>query len=573
MSPSWIFAAVLAMLIGPFTAAAKDVVVQDVSREINLKQYVVKMTDYYTFAEPVPFVHVCALSQHLGNASNVDIRTEESAGRLDYKQVTLPGQPASVSCMAVTLPKQDVTLAVTITAVDQQTPFPATIQQMDDQYVQFTSTVEVPSPYTVRKQELLVLTASGDIESFTRPASGSAEVKGMRVTYKVPPNTAAWAMQEMRVHFKNNRPFLHILSVDRAITVSHWGRIYVTEDYHVRHDGATVTGRFSRWNATSRARGNIMFPEDNPHIMQLQVNLPAGAQYVIFKDGIGQILTAKATETATTTRVRIEPRYPLFGGWQTRFTLEYSTPLDSLMRTTGGSQRQLSFVQAPLLQEDFQADVVTTRVALPEGSSALRVDAGRLTAAVAEERTFTYLDTAIGRPTAVITTHRMTSDDTSAYVHVSYRFAPLFALLEPALLVAVFATLFAAILGFSRLDLTIVRGAAWRAQQSAAQAHEVLLRVESAAGAARRAAEHVALAPSKDAIAALEAPLDDISAAASELESIGAQRAAALSSFHAACSRLAAEGRKPAKGSKAAPELPPLLAQVAAAHSAAFKGL
>lgn len=115
--------------------------------------------------------------------------------------------------------------------------------------------------------------------------------------------------------------------------------------------------------------------------------------------------------------------------------------------------------------QDYQADVVTTRIAVPEGSSGVRVNPGRLAAEVSEERTFTYLDTHIGRPTAVITTRRMTGDDTTAYMHVSYHFAPLFALLEPALLVAVFATLFAAIITFSRLDLTIVRGAAWRAQQ------------------------------------------------------------------------------------------------------------
>lgn len=115
--------------------------------------------------------------------------------------------------------------------------------------------------------------------------------------------------------------------------------------------------------------------------------------------------------------------------------------------------------------QDFQADVITTRVAVPEGSSSVRVDAGRLAASVADERTFTYLDTHIGRPTKVITTRRMTSDDRDAHVHVSYKFSPLYALLEPALLCAVFATLFAVVLGASRLDLTIVRGAAWRAEQ------------------------------------------------------------------------------------------------------------
>lgn len=59
-------------------------------------------------------------------------------------------------------------------------------------------------------------------------------------------------------------------------------------------------------------------------------------------------------------------------------------------------------VDSTILVQDFFAESVTTRVVIPEGSSDVQVSLGRIRAEVTEERTFTYLDTMIGRPTKII---------------------------------------------------------------------------------------------------------------------------------------------------------------------------
>lgn len=59
----------------------------------------------------------------------------------------------------------------------------------------------------------------------------------------------------------------------------------------------------------------------------------------------------------------------------------------------------------------------------------------------------------------------MTADDADAMVRVTYIFAPWFAALEPSLLVGVFTALFMIWVAASRLDLTIVKGREWQAQQ------------------------------------------------------------------------------------------------------------
>ena len=52
---------------------------------------------------------------------------------------------------------------------------------------------------------------------------------------------------------------------------------------------------------------------------------------------------------------------------------------------------------------------------------------------------------------------------------MTYRMAPFAVLREPALLIATVALVFAAIIGWLRLDLTITRDARWEAGQRKAQ--------------------------------------------------------------------------------------------------------
>ena len=59
----------------------------------------------------------------------------------------------------------------------------------------------------------------------------------------------------------------------------------------------------------------------------------------------------------------------------------------------------------------------------------------------------------------------MTADDADAMVRVTYTFSPLFAALEPALLVGAFTALFLMWLAASHMDFTSVKGREWHAKQ------------------------------------------------------------------------------------------------------------
>ena len=67
-------------------------------------------------------------------------------------------------------------------------------------------------------------------------------------------NTPENSMQKVRVHYENNAPFLVAERVEREIEVSHWGNVAVTDKIWLKHNGASLTGPFSRFDYQERVR-------------------------------------------------------------------------------------------------------------------------------------------------------------------------------------------------------------------------------------------------------------------------------------------------------------------------------
>jgi hypothetical protein len=106
---------------------------------------------------------------------------------------------------------------------------------------------------------------------------------------------------------------------------------------------------------------------------------------------------------------------------------------------------------------------VTTSVVLPEGSTDVKVLPSAAHMEVADTKTFSYLDTYIGRPTKVITLRKISMN--SETIRVQYQFHRMFALLEPAILIGSIFLLFVASIVCSRMDFTIAKDARWVKQQ------------------------------------------------------------------------------------------------------------
>ena len=74
------------------------------------------------------------------------------------------------------------------------------------------------------------------IESFTE-APPSAHT-GMAVDYGPYEDVAPFTMRPVQLHFDNDSPFVEVLRLEREVEVSHWGNVYVEENYVLEHAGA-----------------------------------------------------------------------------------------------------------------------------------------------------------------------------------------------------------------------------------------------------------------------------------------------------------------------------------------------
>lgn len=118
----------------------------------------------------------------------------------------------------------------------------------------------------------------------------------------------------------------------------------------MKHAGAAVKGPFSRWNITEALyQDRKMF--STPHIYSLAAYLHPLAEHVSFKDDLGNIMGASQKTQAGLLRVSFSPRYPLLGGWQTRFVLGYTLPLQAAVTTGARGKKEVTFGQSPIFEE------------------------------------------------------------------------------------------------------------------------------------------------------------------------------------------------------------------------------
>ena len=134
----------------------------------------------------------------------------------------------------------------------------------------------------------------------------------------------------MSVHSENNSPFLTIKKMTRTIEISHWGNIAVEETIDMYHSGAKLEGSFSRFDYMRRQGGSAS-------VKSFKTNLPALAADVYYRDEIGNISTSNLRQTKNKGSVELElrPRFPLFGGWKTHYTVGYNVPVYQYLFTKG----------------------------------------------------------------------------------------------------------------------------------------------------------------------------------------------------------------------------------------------
>ena len=94
--------------------------------------------------------------------------------------------------------------------------------QDGDQVVLFNTTLLAQSPYRISEQSLVFELPSSDLLEHSKPStasSGAAKLAGLKLRYTGQKAGAGDALEQVQLRYKNSSPFLHIVEVDRDITV------------------------------------------------------------------------------------------------------------------------------------------------------------------------------------------------------------------------------------------------------------------------------------------------------------------------------------------------------------------
>ena len=155
----------------------------------------------------------------------------------------------------------------------------------------------------------------------------------------------------------------------RTIEVSHWGNILVEEHYTIFNEGAGVKGEWGRvdFNMYNPAHGKTA-------VKALGIDLPRYVRGLSYYDFIGNISSSSAKREENKVALEIEPRFPVFGQWNTDFNLSYNMPTRYHLHYDADHPQNyvLNFTFMHNF-EDILTENYTLKVILPEGATNIKV--------------------------------------------------------------------------------------------------------------------------------------------------------------------------------------------------------
>ncbi|CAK9811570.1 Dolichyl-diphosphooligosaccharide--protein glycosyltransferase subunit 1 [Anthophora quadrimaculata] len=323
-------------------------------------------------------------------------------------------------------------------------PHPKEITQKEKQLVKFVGNIYLYSPYIITKQTTTVSLPSRNIESYTKfkPVSQSDSVITYGPYEKLPP----FSYEELNIHFENNNKFLTVTKLERSIEISHWGNIAVEEHIDLLHTGALLKGSFSRYEFAREPKSG------QASIQSFDTILPAAASDIYYRDEIGNISTSHTRIKKDSVELNLRPRFPLFGGWKTKYIVGYNVPSYEYLFHSG-DQYTLEMRLLDHVFDDMVVDELIVKIILPEGSKNIELSLPYPATRLPDSLHYTYLDTT-GRSVISVTKKNLVENHIQNF-KLKYTFPRILMLQEPLLVAAALYLLFLLVITYVRLDFSI----------------------------------------------------------------------------------------------------------------------
>jgi oligosaccharyltransferase complex subunit alpha (ribophorin I) len=270
---------------------------------------------------------------------------------------------------------------------------PKEISQTEQQYVLFDGNLFVDTPYETNEQKTRVILFSSNVLS-TFPVSNEGKKSSKERNYGPYENVKGNDYEQLRIHEANSSPFLS-LKLRREVWISHWANdLTVNEWYELHNYGAKLKNNFAR---------SVFMVQRDPGVSVVKtftIELPKGAENVFYRDDIGNVSTSHFRQERNRAVLELQPRYPLFGGWNYTWHQGYGLQLERYLRVFDDETHLLKFpivgsIPGAIIEE-FELKVI-----LPEGSVVRDVTLPFKADREVKSLVTSYVDT-IGRPVVEI---------------------------------------------------------------------------------------------------------------------------------------------------------------------------
>lgn len=172
----------------------------------------------------------------------------------------------------------------------------------------------------------------------------------------------------------------------------------------------------------------------------------------IRSDTNGNISTSAMRVLKDSVELDLRPRFPLFGGWKTHYTIGYDVPSFEYLFSSGNNFL-LKMRLVDHVYDDMIVDDLTVKIILPEGTNNIKLIPPFSVGRLADSLHYTYLDT-FGRPVITFTKQNLVENHITDF-NLSYNFSRIMMLQEPLLVVGFFMLMFLLVIVWLRLDFSI----------------------------------------------------------------------------------------------------------------------
>lgn len=427
----------------------QQIVNKNVERTIDLTSQLVKITATITLenagSEPTGNFLILLEPYTTGNLSYISVK-DSVKDELKLTPVKLQKEEGyTVSLKQPLAPGRTTTVELETIISKGIVPYPGSITQKEKQLVRYFGNHYFYSPYPTTKQTTVVTLGSRTIENYSKLKPVSQADSSL--TYGPYNDIPAYSKDPMSVHYENNSPFLTVTRLERLIEISHWGNIAVEENVDILHIGAKLKGSFSRYDYQRDTAGT------HHSIKSYRTILPAAAHSIYYRDSNGNISTSQVRVRKDWIELELRPRFPLFGGWRSSYTLGYSVPSYQYLYKKSSNEYVLNMRLLDHVFDDMVVEELETSIVLPVGVTNVKINTPYEVERLPNGVTYKYLDY-LGRTVINLRKTNLVEQHIQD-IEIYYNWSSLLLLHEPILLAFALYVLFIFVIIYVRLDFSI----------------------------------------------------------------------------------------------------------------------